>query len=158
MSKKRPTKKPAKKAKPGLKFPKKPEKKASAKVWRGARQAGPRSQVLPGMRQVRDQKLDELCEAIGDDLQAINQAAESKAGDVAAALKRMQGRNLTSYLHAGVRLTRVPGSEKVNVRLVKDQGEASAPEPVEVNVGRPTMDDVAEPDEDLGEVEETPIQ
>jgi hypothetical protein len=123
--------KPKTKKKPELKFPKKKTAGSRKAVWKGAavRRKGPRSQVLPGMQQVRDQKLDELCEAVGENLTSINQASAAKQDNLLAALKRLQARGLPGYLHAGVRLTRVPGSDKVSVRLVKQEtAEETVPE------------------------------
>lgn len=111
----------------GPKFPKKKattSRKKPAPVFRGtnARKAkGPRSQALPGMAQVRDAKLDQICEDIGEGLDQINLGTESVDDGKAAAISRLHSRGLSSYRHAGVRLSLVPGAEKVSVKREKDR-------------------------------------
>ena len=56
----------------------------------------------------------DLCEAVH---------AEAK---IAAALQRMVVKGQHVYVHGGVELARVPGAEKLRVRLVKEQGDATA--------------------------------
>lgn len=112
-----------------------PAKKAPAFSGAARRAAAgkgtrPRSQTLPGMEQVRSQRLDSLCEDIADARQRGNAAKSDEAGSVQAALQDMQkstdkfpnGR--TVYKHAGVELARIPGADKLRVRLTKEQGDA----------------------------------
>lgn len=89
------------------------------------RARGARSQVLPGMEQVRDVKLDNLCEAIGQVRATANEAKQEEAGLIASTLQRMVAKDVSVYRHAGVELARVPGAEKLRVRLTKETGDAT---------------------------------
>jgi hypothetical protein len=68
------------------------------------------------MEQVRDQTLDRYCESIGDTRDQMNRLRQDEAADTSGALRRMQGKGVNHYIHAGVELTRVPGSDKLRVR------------------------------------------
>lgn len=72
------------------------------------------------MEQVRNVKLDNLCEAIAETRTNINDLKQTEAGNEQAALKVMQQYQVSSYKHGGVQLVRVPGDEKLSVRLSKD--------------------------------------
>lgn len=155
-----------KKAKKGTKPPtkkrdaRKPAAKTKAGVtFSGARARGsagdkpkPRSQVLPGMEQVRDVALDRLCEDIGDARERMNSAKADEQSSIQSALQRMQkssdrypgGR--TVYRHAGVELARIPGADKLRVRLTKEQGDAEDND----QVGDERRDAVEELGEDGG--------
>ena len=85
---------------------------------------GARSQALPGMDQVRDQRLDNLCAAIPEPRRVMNRARVEEQGDVAAALQHMVKKGTSVYKHGGVELARVPGAEKLRVRLTKETGDA----------------------------------
>jgi hypothetical protein len=102
-----------------------------------------RSQTLPGLEQVRNGKLDNLCESIAEVRGTMNEAKQEEVGFVRAALQAMVAKGVTVYKHGGVELARVPGAEKLRVRLVKEQGDADAEDLEEAN----------EPDDD-GEDEE----
>lgn len=91
----------------------------------GAMRRGPRSQPLPGMENVRAGALDNLCEGIGDCRDTMNVASVEEKKLIASALKQMQKRNLSVYRHARVELARVPGAEKLRVRVTKEEGDAS---------------------------------
>lgn len=130
MAKKKPAAK--KKAPAGPKFPKKKPtaargSKKTTPTFRGSSRTraaaprGPRSQTLPGMAQVRDAKLDQICEDIGDGLDQINAGTEAVDEGKLAAIQRLHSRNLSGYRHAGVRLSIVPGAEKVSVKREKDR-------------------------------------
>lgn len=127
-------KKPAKKKAPaGPKFPKKKGKPTFSGASRRSKEAarinqrqasrpkGPRSQSLPGMAQVRDTRLDQICEDIGEGLDKINEGNDAVADGKAAAAQRLHSRKLSGYRHAGVRLSLVPGAEKVSVKREKDR-------------------------------------
>lgn len=80
-----------------------------------------RSQVLPGMVTIfRSQKLDNLCEGIGDERETLNRAKQEEAKLVAAALETMQKEGISVYCHARIELARVPGAEKLRVRSTKE--------------------------------------
>jgi hypothetical protein len=100
-----------------------------------AREAKPRKKApasipLPGMEQIRDAALDRLCEQIGECRDQMNQAKRDEASLDASALQRMSrssekfptGR--TVYRHAGVELARIPGADKLRVRVTKETGDA----------------------------------
>jgi hypothetical protein len=104
----------------------------------------PRSQPLPGLEQVRNGKLDNLCEAIADVRGTMNTAKQEEIGFVRAALQAMVAKGVTVYKHGGVELARVPGAEKLRVRLVKEQGDADAED----------LEDATEPDDDVDDEDE----
>lgn len=149
MAKKKPAKK---KAAPGPKFPKKKAKPTFRGAdSRKAKAKNPRSQALPGMAQVRDAKLDTICEDIGEGLDQIEAGTAQVNDGKAAAATRLHTRGLSGYRHAGVRLALVPGAEKVSARREKDvtvtmaerQGpvERAEPEPDEVDLGNEEQGD-----------------
>lgn len=112
---------------------KKKAKKKAAK-WVAPRRAaatarGPRSQALPGMGQVRDSHLDTVCEDIGEGLDKIEKGTSEVNDGKSAALQRLKKRGLSAYRHAGVRVTLVPGGEKIAVKREKER---------EVNVSVPS--------------------
>jgi hypothetical protein len=109
--------KPAKGAKP-------PKAKKASKP----RAKGPRSQALPGMGQVRNSKLDNICEGIAEERAASNAANQEEKQLTSTALQVMQASKVTAYRHAGVELSRVPGAEKLRVRLTKETGDAEVTE------------------------------
>jgi hypothetical protein len=81
------------------------------------------------MGRLRNAKLDNLCEGIGEELDLANRATQDADSLKASALQVMQQRKLQVYKHAGVELARVPGSEKLRVRRTKDQtGDAAVKE------------------------------
>ena len=84
----------------------------------------PRSQVLPGMEQVRDRVLDELCESLGDCRDTMNASKVEEKGLIQSALKRMQVKERQVYKHARIALSREPGAERLRVRVVKEEGDA----------------------------------
>lgn len=87
---------------------------------------GARSQALPGMDQVRNTRLDNLCEGMAESRRAMAQARTTENGDIVAALQEMQRKQVSVYRHAGIELARVPGAEKLRVRLTKEEGDADA--------------------------------
>ncbi len=103
---------------------KRKEPKAKVRQGKPQRAKGARSQVLPGLEQVRSRKLDAICEGISDERQAMNAAKVEEKGLIAAALQAMTREGVTVYRHGGVELARVPGAEKLRVRLTKEQGDA----------------------------------
>lgn len=86
---------------------------------------GARSTPLPGMEQIRSKRLDNLCESIAEQREKMNSARVEEQSDIAAALQEMQKRGIHTFKHNGVELARVPGAEKLRVRLTKDNGDAS---------------------------------
>jgi len=82
--------------------------------------------VLPGFEQVRSAKLDNLCEGLHDCRGTMNDAKQEETGLIQAALQVMVQRGVSVYKHAGIELARVPGAEKLRVRVIKEQGDAGA--------------------------------
>lgn len=80
---------------------------------------------LPGMAQVRNGRLDNLCEAIGEDRRTMASASADEQGSIQAALREMSSKGLSTYKHAGVELAFVPGKDKLRVRLTKDNSDSS---------------------------------
>ena len=134
-------------------------KRAKAKSRRPAvkakkavvRRRSARSQALPGFEQVRSVKLDNLCEEIGDERATMNTARVEEKSLTTTALQVMQKAGVTVYKHAKIELVRVPGSEKLRVRVVKDQGDAT------VKTGA-TRADNAEVADDMRRLREQEIQ
>ena len=73
---------------------------------------------------MRNGRLDNICESIEEERARVNAARKEEATLIAAALSVMQGNRIHAYKHAGIELARVPGTEKLRVRLVKDDGDA----------------------------------
>jgi hypothetical protein len=94
-------------------------KAAEPKPRRRARQG-----VLPGTESVRSQKLDAICESIGDEREAMNKARTETQVLIAAALDVMTKKNLTVYRHDKIELARIPGADKLRVRVTKEEGDA----------------------------------
>ena len=80
--------------------------------------------VLPDMEQARHAKLDGLCVSIGDAREKANLAVADESAAKQAALDYMAAKDVTVYKHAGIELVRVPGHEKLRVRLVENGGDA----------------------------------
>lgn len=123
----------AKKAKTHTRSPVRRSTARHAKVSR-RRAASPRSQTLPGFDQVRSRALDNLCEAIGDVRATMSAAKLEEAGLLKSTLQAMQRADIALYRHARVELARVPGAEKVRVRVTKEEGDAGA-EDLEPGIG-----------------------
>lgn len=85
---------------------------------------GPRSQVLPGFKRERNERLDNICEGIAEERERMNAARQEEQGLIQAAMQLMTKKGLPLYKYAHVELTRVPGAEKLRVRIVKDDGAA----------------------------------
>jgi len=83
-----------------------------------------RSEPLPGMEQLRNKRLDNLCESIAEHRERMNAARVEEQSDIVAALQEMQKKNIHTFKHNGVELARVPGAEKLRVRMTKDHGDA----------------------------------
>lgn len=116
----------AKKAKKKKPLPFKGKKKGSATKPAAGRQASkppkapreraPRSQVLPGMEQVTDSVLNDVCEGIADARSRRAEANTDEANEKDRGLRRMQDQGVDVYDKAGVTLVRVKGSEELIVK------------------------------------------
>lgn len=96
--------------------------KAKAKP---AKKTGPRSQVLPGMEQVRNVLLDNMYEKLGEALDAKNEAIREEVSLRAGIQTQMQALGITVYVHASTEGARIPGvGEKLRIRRIKNDGDA----------------------------------
>lgn len=89
---------------------------------RKAKKGGARAQALPGMEQVRSAALDRICEDLADDRKRQAQAVADEKSDKQLALAQMHQENIAAYHHAGIELVRVPGEEKLRVRVTDEDG------------------------------------
>ena len=96
-----------------------------------------------------------MCEGIGEDRDTQATARQSEDSQTGSALERMKGKGYQTYTHARVELTRVPGGEKLRVRVLKERTESSSREAVadvaaevEAAIAARTGED-EEPDEEL---------
>lgn len=76
------------------------------------------------MEQVRSKKLDNLCEGIADCRGQKNAAVTEEKSLDASALQVMVKEGISVYRHGGVELARIPGAEKLRVRMTKEEGDA----------------------------------
>ena len=76
------------------------------------------------MEQVRNARLDNLCESIADQRRVMNAARQQEQADIQGALQEMQRKGVQTFRHGGVELARVPGAEKLRVRLTTEEGDA----------------------------------
>lgn len=126
MAKKAKSKKPApRKAKPARE-PSTAGKGAGSPRRSAKPKPGPRSQPLPGMEQIVNQRLNNLCEAIAERREREAGDRQDDAGDKQAALNEMMRTGTQTYHHAGVLLVRVPGQEKLSVRKTKEDASAES--------------------------------
>ena len=142
MSKKKAAKKAAPKKKPVAKVLKHTPKKKAPKP----RTQSPRSQVLPGMEQVRNKTLDRICEAMSDVRGDMNRCRGEEKDLQGQAVREMNGK-VTAYRHAGVELVLVPGDVHLRVRTLKVQANADAAPSKPDDTGV-TADEIAETPDD----------
>lgn len=116
---------PAKRATKGAKWSGADARAGNGNGRSTTRAAGARSQTLPGMEQIRNRRLDNFCEAINDARSTKNAQQIEEDSAIQGALREMHDRSVDVYKHAGVELARVPGTEKLRVRLTKDKGDAA---------------------------------
>ena len=90
------------------------------------RKKGPRSQTLPGMEQVRNARLDNLCEDFTERREKLNEMRDEDAGDMRVALGIMHASDIRLYNHGGTKLVRTEGEEKLSVRPSKDKATTDA--------------------------------
>lgn len=74
----------------------------------------------------------------------MNRARTEEQALITSALKEMQESGITVYRHARLELARVPGAEKLRVRVTKEQGDADEadfeqPEPAEEHETEPEL-------------------
>lgn len=97
------------------------------------------------MEQARNTRLDNICEGIAQERGVMNAASMEEKSLINAGLQEMQDKKITVHKHAGVELVRVPGADKLRVRLTKDTGSAG----VEGGTTRGSNSDEAEESEPL---------
>lgn len=149
MSKKKAAKKkaPPKKAAKVVKM--KPKaKQAATKVIK--RTVSPRSQVLPGMEQVRNRSLDRICEHISDVRGDLNRLRGEDKDLQGQAVRVMSGDKVTAYRHAGVELVLVPGDAHLRVRTLKVQAntDVAPDEGTDDQDGALSADEMQTPDDE----------
>lgn len=96
-----------------------------------ARHRKPANVALPGMEQVRDRRLDTLCQRIGNNTDAANELNREIDADKQAALDHMLANETRQYHHHGVELIVRGGMAKLSVRPWKGDTVASKPAEVE---------------------------
>lgn len=97
------------------------------------KRTAPRQPALPGTEQLRNARLDRLCESIGEGRETKNALILEEKADLQAALREMHDKNVTAYRHAGVELYRIGGEEKLRVRLTKEDASDMTPSDAEVD-------------------------
>lgn len=130
-------------------------KKAAKAPKRGGKRSvkgkikSPRSAVLPGFEQVRNGRLDTVCEGIADERRIKNAAQLEEASLITTAQRIMEAQtpSLTVYKHAGVELALIPGTSHIRVRLVKETGDA------DVSGGRQRASNAGDTEEPATEME-----
>src|SRR5262245_56596823 len=86
--------------------------KPSAKRRKGLRQP-----TLPGAEGMRSKRLDLLCEELGDIRDKKNKLARDEKEAISSSLAEMQRVGTHSYKHDGIVMSRLPGAEKLTVRV-----------------------------------------
>lgn len=80
----------------------------------------PKAQALPGHELVRDARLDDLCEEIGDARARLAEAKKDEQDGIDAAMERMKERKCHRYEFAKVQLTFKPGRDHLSVKVLKE--------------------------------------
>lgn len=93
---------------------------------------------------MRNGRLDNFCESIGEDRKRIAQLKADEQGSIQGALKEMKAKNVGAYKHAGVELAFVPGADKLRVRLTNDDSDSAAGLPSDAGEGDEAEADEAE--------------
>lgn len=149
MSKKKAAKKAAPKKKPTAVHAK-PKSKAVKAIKKNA---APRSQVLPGMEQVRNAKLDGICEEISEGRETSNTLATAEKTLKKQAAREMEAKGIPAYRQAGVEIKFAPGEPTLSVRLIKESTTKKRETTTETGSGQDSKEIAekltdAEPDEE----------
>lgn len=146
-----------KKSKPAKKAAQKAKAKPKAKAAKKPTPRSPRSQVLPGMEQVRNAKLDRICEDLSDIRRTINRAAGEEKDLHQQAMRVMVSDKVPTYTQSGIRLTFTEGQPHLSVKLVKEQAvPKKAPKADETGTGQDagaTLEEMTDEPEDTTDVE-----
>lgn len=141
MAKKKAATKAASKKKPA------PKAKASKPKPR-PRTSSPRSQVLPGMEQVRNRSLDRICEGISDVRNDKNRLIAEEKDLMNQAVQVMTKDAMTVYRFSGVELVLVPGDVHLRVRTLKVKANTDAPATEAQDDAPGVTDDEMTPDDE----------
>lgn len=98
----------------------------------------PKQGALPGHELVRDARLDELCEEIGQAREELAQAKKDEEDGIAAALERMRERKCHRYEFAKVQLTFKAGQDRVAVKVLKETTSPGGDIPSDAQKGQPS--------------------
>jgi hypothetical protein len=88
----------------------------------------PRQKRLPGVEDRRIEELDGIAESIQDVRAQKNELSQTEKQYLVQALQLLRKHDKQVWKHGGVELVRVPGDEKVRVRLVNGEGAADEEE------------------------------
>lgn len=80
----------------------------------------PKQGALPGHELVRDARLDELCEEIGQVREELAQAKKDEQDGITAAMERMKETGCHRYEFAKIQLTFKPGRDRLAVKRLKE--------------------------------------
>jgi hypothetical protein len=85
----------------------------------------PTTGKLPGMEQPKDKRFDELAKIVADGLYIQAEGRQQVASARSAVHNRMKALGWTTALAHGVEFVRVPGDEKLTIKMTKgeEQGE-----------------------------------
>lgn len=109
--------------------PKRPSKPSAKHAAATEKHTTPKDRPLPTMEQSKNARLERLCDSIGTQREVINAAKTTERGDIQAALQEMQRSGLQVFRHGGVELARIPGADKLRVRVTDEEGGASVDSP-----------------------------
>lgn len=93
--------------------------RATSRTPKARQRRSAQSQVLPGLEQVRNGRLDRTCEALGDIRDTLNQSKAEESRMKQAAIQEMSAGHILTYKHAGIELVLVPGADNLRVHVIK---------------------------------------
>lgn len=101
-------------------------KKGGAKKsgTRYRRPSGPRSVALPGMGQVTNQRLNNVCEALGEIRDNRAQLDQDEASIKQRGLEELKKSGSKSYVHKGIELS-IRSKEVLGVRRTKNEASVA---------------------------------
>ena len=105
---------------------------------------------------MRDRQLEKLASGVADERHTQAESRQTEAGLLQAAHRRMKQLKRMTFKAQGVEFVRVPGDEKLRVRLTRGGGEEAEPEQdVDAMDAEATPDDEDETDDvETDDVEE----
>lgn len=95
------------------------------------------------MEDFKDAELSRLASSVADERHTQAESKQNEAGLLQAVQRRMKALNRSTFKAHGVEFVRVPGDEKLRVRVSKDGGEEQGGDLGEENedVGRQARDE-----------------